>query len=125
MDAFVGVTAIAGGILLMSGLEASRFPQSYLNGTPFHDYVLPGLILASIVGGTATTAAIAMLRRPALGARASELAGAIMAGWTVGEVLILKQPHAPTWPELFYFAVGAGMFALGSVVRRRTVPRTS
>lgn len=116
-DAFVGLTAVGGGIALATGLEDDRFPPEYLEGTPFSDYVVPGLILAGVVGGNATVAAIATLRSKKVGGLTSVLAGAIMMGWISGEVLILNQPSW-TWTEAFYFILGLVMAALGLAARR-------
>lgn len=91
-DAFVGLTAVGGGIALATGLEGDRFPPEYLDGTSFSNYVLPGLILAGMVGGSATIAAIAKLRSKESGGLISVLAGAIMMDWIVGELLLLNQP---------------------------------
>ena len=116
-DAFVGLTAVGGGIALATGLEGDRLPLEYLEGTPFSGYVVPGLILAGVVGGSATAAAIITLRNKQIGGLTSVLAGAIMMGWILGELLLLNQPSW-TWIELFYFILGATMAALGLVVRR-------
>lgn len=116
-DAFAGLTAVGGGVALATGLESDRFPPEYLEGTPFGSYVVPGLILAGVVGGSATTAALATLRSKEAGGLTSMLAGAIMMGWIVGEVLILNQPSW-TRTEVFYFVLGLLMAALGLVVRR-------
>lgn len=116
-DAFVGLTAVGGGIALATGLEGNRFPPEYLEGTPFSGYVVPGLILAGVVGGSATVAAITTLRNKEIGGLTSVLAGAIMMGWIAGEVMILNQPSW-TWTEVFYFVLGLVMAALGLTVRR-------
>lgn len=92
VDVFVGLTAIGGGIALAAGLEANRFPLEWLRGTPFGSYTVPGLILAVVVGGSAATAAVATLLNPQTGALASMVAGAILVGWIIGEVLLLRQP---------------------------------
>jgi hypothetical protein len=34
-----------------TGLESGRFPAEVLRGTQFGSYVIPGLILAGVVGG--------------------------------------------------------------------------
>jgi hypothetical protein len=116
-DGFVALTAVAGGLALAIGAEATRFPAAWLVGTPFHSYVVPGLIQAVVVGGSATLATAATLRRPAA-PRASVLAGAITMGWIMGEILILNQPSAPTSAEVFYVALGFVMVALGLVLER-------
>jgi hypothetical protein len=46
------------------------------------------------------------------------VAGVVMMGWIVGEILLLKQPSAPHWTQVFYFAVGLVMAMLGFMVWR-------
>lgn len=116
IDLFVALTAIGGGIALVAGLEDNRFPLAWLQGTPFTSYVIPGLILAVVVGGSAAVAAVLLLRSPTGGAWASLLAGLLLMGWIAGEVLILHQPVAPQGIEIFYFCVGLAMAVLGLLV---------
>lgn len=80
VDAFAAVTAVGGGLALATGLEGDRFPAEWLRGTPFSSYVVPGLILAGVVGGRAAVAAAATLRHPRAGGRASLLAGVVLMG---------------------------------------------
>jgi hypothetical protein len=124
VDAFAALSAVGGGVALATGAEGNRFPLDWLKGTPFSSYVAPGLILAVVVGGSATVAAAATLRRPDAGALASLLAGVVMMGWIVGEFLILNQPSRPTWIEVVYFSVGVLMavlgLAIGQLQRRQT-----
>ncbi len=114
IDAFVALTAIGGGIALATGLEVKRFPVELLKGTPFTSYVIPGLILAIVVGGGAAVAAVATLINAGVGGWLSALAGFILMGQIAGEILLLKQPVSRT--ELFYLAIGVTMVALGLVV---------
>jgi hypothetical protein len=110
MDAFVAVTAVVGGLALVTGLEGDRFPLKLLESTPFSSYMMPGLILSVVVGGSASIAVAALLRGLDRGALASIVAGAILMGWIIGEALLL---HQPSWFEAFYFALGVTMAALG------------
>jgi len=118
IDGFTAVTAIGGGIALMVGLEGARFPREWLVGTPFSSYVIPGLTLMVAVGGSATVAAALLLRNPAIGALASVLAGMVLMGWIMGEMLILNQTATRSWVEAVYFAVGLTMSGLGLTVGR-------
>jgi len=111
LDAVVGVTAVGGGIVLAGGLEDERFPAGWLKGTPFGSYLVPGLILAVVVGGSAAAAAALTLTIPPVGAWASALAGVILMGQIAGEIRLLKQPI--TGIEAAYFAAGLAMVALG------------
>jgi hypothetical protein len=118
LDAVVGLTALGGGVSLMTGIDA--FPASWLEGTPFSSYVVPGLILATAVGGSAIAASIAVAASRRFGAVASIVAGVVLMGWIIGEVLLLKQPSAPTWIEGLYFTAGIAIAGLALVLRRLT-----
>lgn len=125
VDAFAAVSTVAGGVELVTGLR--RFPTAWLQGTPFSDYTVPGLILGLVVGGSATIATVMTVKSASAGSAASFSGGIILAGWIAGEVLLLNQPN-PTWVEGFYFGVGMLMATLAialapqgwrGVVRRR------
>lgn len=55
LEAFVALTALGCGLGLEVG--AIQFPLAWLVGTPFSDYVLPGLLMGVIVGGSSPLAA--------------------------------------------------------------------
>lgn len=115
VDAFVALTAIGGGLALAFGLRTRRLPVEWLKRSPFHSYRIPGLILAVVVGGGAAVAAVATVRSAYVGGLASILAGALLMGQIIGEMLLLDQPDQPSRIEIFYFAVGLLMTALGFV----------
>jgi hypothetical protein len=106
-DAFVALTAVFGGITVAAGMD--KFPASWLAGTVFSSYLVPGLILAVVVGGSATAATFATLRNRHAGTLLSALAGAILLGWLIGERLILPPAAFPPqfwWLEAIYVAAG-------------------
>src|SRR5919199_3149432 len=53
VETFTGVTGLAGGLLLAIRPDGSLLQarMSALAGSPFSDWRLPGLLLASLVGG--------------------------------------------------------------------------
>ena len=109
---FVALTAVGGGITVAAGVD--KFPADWLIGTPFSSYLIPGLILAIVVGGSAVMAVVAALRRSDVGALTSMLAGAILLGWLAGERLIL--PPAAFSPQFWWlealYVVAALMMVL-------------
>jgi len=113
---FVALTAILGGITVAIGID--KFPAAWLVGTPFRSFLIPGLILAVVVGGSALVAGIAALRRSVVRALASIVAGAILLGWLGGERVILPSAALPrfSWLEAIYVAAGVLMFGPGLVV---------
>ncbi len=121
LDISAAVSAVIGGIAV--ALDVDRFPREWLAGTPFGDYLLPGLILAIVVGGVTGLAAVVTARSPRLGAPASVAAGVVLTGWIVGELLLLNQNSASTSPrspiEGLYLGVGLAIVAVSLVLWRR------
>jgi hypothetical protein len=94
---FLSLTAVFGGITLAIGVD--KFPADWRITMPFSSDLLPGLIQAVVVGGSAAVAVVATLRRSDAGALTSMLAGGILLGWLVGERLIL--PSAARAPQFW------------------------
>lgn len=51
MEVFIGLGALGGGIALLNGAFDRWLPLTWLAGTPFTDYRIPGLVLLIVVGG--------------------------------------------------------------------------
>jgi hypothetical protein len=51
LNLFLGTTAVAGGVGLLTGLI--KIPLSSLTGSLFSDYTVPAVLLVVAVGGTA------------------------------------------------------------------------
>lgn len=118
-DAFVALAAIGGGLALALGMESARFPLDWLVGTPFADYVAPGLLLALVVGGAAAVATAMTVRDARTGAVASVVAGAILVGWIAGEILLMTGDAEVVSPtEAFFLVVGLAIVGLGVAVVR-------
>ncbi|HYL82766.1 MAG TPA: hypothetical protein VE263_00910 [Candidatus Angelobacter sp.] len=101
-----GIAGVAGGLLVMK--ETLPFPRVWLQGTPFHTYLIPGLILCAVVGGSHLAAAFSILARRAWAKTACVLAGAILAGWMIGEILLIGfQAPIQVW------FVGIGLLEFG------------
>lgn len=119
LDAAVAATAVPGGIALALGWEERRFPGEMLIRSPFRDYRRPGVLLATVVGGSAAAAAVVLSRWPRTGGAASAVAGVVLTGWIAAEVALLEQLDPPTRAEMTYAAIGSAMTALGLAVALR------
>lgn len=81
LQAAVGLSAFAGGAALVLGSASGwapdglAMPRGYLAGSGFTSYLVPGLVLAVVVGGTHVAAAVATLVR----SRWAVLLGAVAA----------------------------------------------
>jgi hypothetical protein len=113
-EAFIALSAIGGGIALLLGTykdgvlrEAggrAQFPLEWLHNTPFSDYTIPALILTIGVGGSSLIAAVLVFTGREEGVLASVVAGLIMTGFIVVEVVMLKQ--GISWIEGLYLGLG-------------------
>lgn len=87
LAAVCAVNALGGGVYGLMGAEA--VPREWLSGTPFHDYLVPSLVLLSVVGGAFSLGALAAFRHWAHGWRWSALAGAVVLGWLAVQVALI------------------------------------
>jgi hypothetical protein len=122
LSGFLALTAIAGGIGLLSGAVAP--PLEELAGSVFPDYTVPGLALMLVVGGLAAAATVLLLRRHRLAWAAAASAGAAIIGFEVVEVLVFGSPLGIARNlQVFYLGLGALLVALALWYRGR--PSTS
>jgi hypothetical protein len=100
---FNALSQIAGGIGLITGAVAPGL--AILRGTPFADYMMPGVILVGVAGGSSLVAlAVVWLASRLTGDFAGIASGGITAGWIVGEVMLLG---VISWPlQALYLATG-------------------
>ena len=95
IEIFVGVWAVIGGVGLVTGTMAFlQMPVKYLQGIPFSDYTIPGVLLLVAVGGSYLFAAATILTRREIGVQASALAGLILVGFEAVEVVIIDRDAA-------------------------------
>lgn len=106
---FNGITAAAGGIGLVSG--NTNPPLVWLRDTPFDSYMLPGFILALIIGGSSLLAALLLWKKRESGYMAALLAGLLMIGWIIGELILLQHFSGL---QIVYIASGLAVVSLSS-----------
>ena len=87
---FNALTAITGGLALITGLIEYAGPLKY---TEFNNLYFPGVILMAIVGGSALIAAIALVKRLTGWQLASVASAVIMLLWILGEVASIRTFH--------------------------------
>jgi hypothetical protein len=95
------LSAVGGGIALVVG--ALPVPLSVLRHTPFDSFVVPGIFLATVVGGSAAIGASAMLARSRQASMISAAAGAVMVGWILGETVLVQ---GFSWLQALYLLTG-------------------
>lgn len=117
LQAFIGLGALGGGIMLVidpSG-ETLGVPSDFLEGSPFSNFLIPGIFLLVVNGfGSLTGAAFSFTRRRF----APELAivlGAILAAWILIQVAIISSIG---FLHVFYFVLGIVELVIGVYIRR-------
>jgi hypothetical protein len=85
--AFVALNALAGGYYGVSG--ADGVPREWLQGSPFNDYLIPGLFLMTVIGGSFTFAALAVFARLRHARPAAFSAVMLLLAWLAVQVAII------------------------------------
>ena len=87
IEVLIGLGAIGGGIAILTGAFDQWFAVAWLQGTPFSDYTIPGLILLIVIGGGMLLAAVAQF----IQREWAVLLTAVMLGWIAFEVAIVDR----------------------------------
>ena len=90
LTVFNAVCATGGGIALMLG---SINQPVWIAHTGFDSLYFPGVILFAVVGGSATIATIATIKKVAAWQLATLTSAVIMLVWIVGEIVSIRQVH--------------------------------
>jgi len=105
----VGVGALYGGVGLLIDAEALGAEQSWLDGTSFSDYRLPGVVLLVVIGGGMLLTALAALLRSRLAGLAALAMGVTVLVWGVVETLTIGYQGAGQLVLLGLFVVGPAL----------------
>jgi hypothetical protein len=99
---FHAISAIGGGIALVAG--ALPVPVALLRHTPFDSFVVPGIFLGVVIGGSAVIGVRALLAQSRHTPAISAAAGAIMVGWILGETALIE---GFSWLQGLYLLTGS------------------
>jgi hypothetical protein len=125
LETFIWTSALGGGIAILQGaVFGFVLPLAWLAGTPFSDYTIPGLVLVIVVGGTALLAAATVFIQREWAVLVSGLAGLMMAGYEVVEVVSIDSKVGDALPmvlgaQLVWFVAGLAVFGLAGVLWMR------
>lgn len=112
LSGFLAVSSIPGGVALLAGLNAP--PVEMLAGSIFSSYLLPGLVLLLIVGGSALLSTVLLVRRSRLASASAVFAGAIVMTYEFVEVLAIGSPPGLALAlQVLYFSNGIALVCVG------------
>lgn len=105
-----GVSALFGGVGLVSRPDGSLLgmPLSLLRHSPFHDFLVPGLLLLVVIGLGNAWAAFLQVVRSDFAGLASFASGSALVVWIVVEVMMLRSFH---WLHATYLVLGVWIVA--------------
>ena len=115
---FLSVSAILGGVGLLTGTNAP--PLSFLQNSVFATYVIPGLALLVLVGGSGALAAVLLLRADPRAWLAALAAALIIIVFECVEIAVVGSPEGLGRAlQIFYFSVGIVIGSLALFLRAR------
>ncbi len=119
IEAIIGLGAIGGGIAILTGVFDQWFQLSWLQGTPFSDYTVPGLVLLVVIGGGMLLAAATTFLQREWAVLLSAAMGLIMIGFEIFEVAIIDRNAQAVIPstigqQVLMSGLGLVIFALAS-----------
>src|SRR5215472_9695249 len=91
IEAFTGIGALYGGISILTGAFDKWFSLAWLQGTPFSDYTIPGLVLTIVLGGGMLLAAASIFIQREWTVLVSMAMGIVLLGWIGVEVAIIDR----------------------------------
>jgi hypothetical protein len=110
-----GTGAMYGGWSLMtdpSGVSLG-LPPDWISRIPFHDYLIPGVILFIVNGIFSTLAAIATISRSRGFEKFIIAQGALLTGWILVQILML---HTTEFLHIAMISIGLTMLVLGAIL---------
>ncbi len=116
VEALVALTALAGGVVLIIGALDAGFssswtpPTEHLEGSPFASYLVPGVVLAVVIGGGHALAFAELARHRPWAVFAAAAAGFALLIWIFVQMAVV--PFSVL--QALYF--GAGLAELGLVL---------
>ena len=113
LEIFLGIGALFGGIQFILAPDGHLLgvPLRMLAGTPFHSFLVPGLLLFTFVGLGPMMAAAFTARRRAIGPLAALAVGLTLMGWITVEMVIFAGLTSLFWA--FYLVLGTVIAAVG------------
>jgi hypothetical protein len=102
---FVASTSIFSGLAICLNPDGSslQLDPALLRHTVFHNFLIPGLILLIIVGGSSLAGALSIVFDHSSSQLWVLAAGIIMVGWIAGQVVLIRTYHAL---QLVYLITG-------------------
>ena len=102
---FIAITSTLSGLLMINnpGGEILNLPTTILNGTPFKNFLVPGILLTAIVGSVNLLAIFYSIQRQPKLYDWSMAGGVVITGWIIVQMLLIQAVH---WLNFLYLGIG-------------------
>jgi hypothetical protein len=113
LEIFLGIGALFGGSALILAPDGHLLgmPTTLLAGSPFQSFLVPGIVLFTIVGLAPLLAAALTVRRHAFAPFAAVAIGLTLIGWVSVEMVVLAGLGSLAWA--LYLVLGSCLAAIG------------
>jgi len=113
---FNGISAVFGGSVLIAAPDGSimRMPLSFLAGTPFTDFLIPGLILLTVLGLGSCIGWVLTYHRSPIAVHWAQVVGLGTVIWIVVQIIMIQ---ALDVLQGVYAATGIGILMLAPKAR--------
>jgi hypothetical protein len=123
LELVLAAGALGGGLALMLGPhgEIIPLPVALLQGSPFSDYFMPGLILFVVLGIGSAVVAVLAWRQQSWAPVLTVAVGAALLIWLVVQIAIIGYSNDPPL-QLIYLVLGVATGMVGVAWMARTNP---
>ncbi len=119
VELLIGIGAVVGGGALALAPDGSilHMPLDVLRRTPFANYLVPGLLLCLVVGGSNVAAGVLTLRRSRKAPVAGIFAGFALVVWIGSQIALIGYKHPV---QAVYLAAGVVTCVGAALLASRT-----
>jgi hypothetical protein len=102
---FIAVTSTLSGLVMISSPDGGILNLSLilLEGTPFKNFLVPGILLTMIVGGVNLLAVFFNIQRHPNRYNWAMAGGIMVSGWIITQIILIHTLH---WLHFVYLGIG-------------------
>ena len=103
--AAVAITSIVSGFIMINDPNGGVIDLStgILESTPFNDFVIPGILLLTVVGSVNLIAIYTAISRSANRYNWAMAGGIMTSGWIIIQLILIQELH---WLQFAYLGIG-------------------
>lgn len=123
IEGLIGLGAVGGGIAILTSAFNQWLPLTWLQGTPFSDYTIPGLALLVMIGVGMLLAAATQFMQREWAVLFSAAMGLVMIGFEIVEIAVINRFAQAVVPstiaqQVLFTLLGLTIFGLSASLWR-------